>query len=131
MVRLRAEKVARIARELPDAEVTGAERGKLLVIGWGGTQGAIAEACDEARRDGIAVSSLHLRHLNPFPPNLGDVLSRFEKILVPELNLGQLSRLLRAEFLAPAEPLSKVFGQPFKVEEIRSAIEERTKGAVS
>ena len=131
MVRLRAEKVARIARELPDAEVTGPERGRLLVVGWGGTQGAIAEACDQARGDGIAVSSLHLRHLNPFPANLGEVLSRFEKILVPELNLGQLSRLLRAEFLAPAEPLSKVFGQPFKVEEIRSAIEERTKGADS
>jgi len=122
MVRLRAEKVARIARHLPEAEVSGPDHGKLLVVGWGGTHGAIAEACDEARRDGIDVSHLHLRHLNPFPANLGVVLSRFEKILVPELNLGQLSRLLRAEFLVPAESLSKVFGQPFKVEEIRSRI---------
>jgi len=122
MVRLRAEKVARIARHLPEAEVSGPDHGKLLVVGWGGTHGAIAEACDEARREGIDVSHLHLRHLNPFPTNLGVVLSRFEKILVPELNLGQLSRLLRAEFLVPAESLSKVFGQPFKVEEIRSRI---------
>jgi 2-oxoglutarate ferredoxin oxidoreductase subunit alpha len=129
MVRLRAEKVARIARQLPDAEVTGPDRGKLLVIGWGGTHGAITEACETARQGGIEVSSLHLRYLNPFPPNLGDVLSRFEKILVPELNLGQLSRLLRAEFLVPAEALTKVFGQPFKVEEIRGRIEELAGGS--
>jgi len=129
MVRLRAEKVARIARWLPEAEVTGPDRGKLLVVGWGGTHGAIAEACDEARSDGIDVSHLHLRYLNPFPSNLGELLSRFEKILVPELNLGQLSRLLRAEFLVPAESLTKVFGQPFKVEEIRSRIEAMAGGA--
>jgi 2-oxoglutarate ferredoxin oxidoreductase subunit alpha len=129
MVRLRAEKVARIARHLPDVEVVGPDRGKLLVVGWGGTHGAIAEACDEARRDGVDVAHLHLRHLNPFPSNLGEVLSRFEKILVPELNLGQLSRLLRAEFLAPAESLTKVFGQPFKVEEIRSRIERMAGGS--
>jgi len=128
MVRLRAEKVARIARSLPEVEVDGPDRGGLLVLGWGGTQGAIIEACDEARRDGLSVSRLHLRHLNPFPPNLGEVLSRFERILVPELNLGQLSRLLRAEFLVPAESLSKVFGQPFKVEEIRSRIEAMAGG---
>jgi 2-oxoglutarate ferredoxin oxidoreductase subunit alpha len=129
MVRLRAEKVARIARYLPEAEVTGPDRGKLLVIGWGGTHGAIAEACDDARNDGVDVSHLHLRYLNPFPSNLGEVLSRFEKILVPELNLGQLSRLLRAEYLAPAESLTKVFGQPFKVEEIRSRIDAMVGGA--
>jgi 2-oxoglutarate ferredoxin oxidoreductase subunit alpha len=124
MTRLRAEKVARIANELPPVELDGPAEGPLLVIGWGGTFGAIASAVDEARARGLAVSRAHLRHLNPFPANLGDVLRGFRRILVPELNLGQLSRLLRAEFLAPAESLSKVQGQPFKVSEILEKIEE-------
>jgi 2-oxoglutarate ferredoxin oxidoreductase subunit alpha len=124
MVRLRAEKVARIAHELPPVEVDGPSEGPLLVVGWGGTFGAIASAVDEARARGLRVSRLHLRHLNPFPPNLGEALRGFRRILVPELNLGQLSRLLRAEFLAPAESLSKVQGQPFKVSEILARIEE-------
>ena len=129
MVRLRAEKIARIARALPEVEVTGPDHGKLLVVGWGGTHGAISEACDDARREGIPVSNLHLRYLNPFPTNLGAVLGQFEKVLVPELNLGQLSRLLRAEFLVPAESLTKVYGQPFKVGEIRSRIAEMAGGS--
>ena len=123
MIQLRAEKVARIARELPPLEVNGADRGRLLVVGWGGTFGAITSAVDQARADGLDVSSLHLRHLNPFPPDLGDVLARFDHVLVPELNSGQLCRLLRADFLVPAESLSKVMGQPFKVAEIRARIE--------
>lgn len=123
MVNLRAEKVARIAREIPPVEVNGPERGALLVVGWGGTQGAILTAVEEARVDGLDVSSIHLRHLNPFPSNLGDVLARFEKVIVPELNEGQLCRLLRAEFLIPAESVSKVEGQPFKVAELRAHIE--------
>jgi 2-oxoglutarate ferredoxin oxidoreductase subunit alpha len=131
MVRLRAEKVARIARDLPEVEVSGPSRGKLLVVGWGGTQGAIFEACEAAREEGLEVSNLHLRHLNPFPRNLGDVLAGFEQVLVPELNLGQLCRLLRADFLAPAEALTKVYGQPFKVEEIRSRIEQMLAGSRS
>jgi 2-oxoglutarate ferredoxin oxidoreductase subunit alpha len=129
MVRLRAEKVARIARELPEVEVTGPDRGRLLVVSWGGTHGAVTEACQEAREDGLEVSSLHLRYLNPFPRNLGEVLGRFEQVLVPELNLGQLSRLLRAEFLVPTVSLCKVYGQPFKVEEIRSRIEQLLGGS--
>jgi len=92
-------------------------------VGWGGTYGAITSAVDEARDDGLDVSSIHLRNLNPFPPNLGDVLRRFDRVLVPELNTGQLVRLLRAEFLIPAESLSKVQGQPFRVAEIRARIE--------
>ena len=128
MVRLRAEKVARIARDLPDVEVSGPTRGKLLVVGWGGTQGAIIEACEAAREDGVAVSNLHLRHMNPFPSNLGEVLGNFERILVPELNLGQLSQLLRAEFLVPAESLTKVYGQPFKVAELRARIDAMVSG---
>jgi 2-oxoglutarate ferredoxin oxidoreductase subunit alpha len=124
MTALRHEKVARIAADIPQVEVDGPERGKLLVVGWGGTHGAIASAVDEARAGGLEVSRIHLRHLNPFPSNLGDVLSSFERILVPELNMGQLYRVLRAEYLAPCESLSKVEGQPFKVAEIRSRIEE-------
>jgi 2-oxoglutarate ferredoxin oxidoreductase subunit alpha len=123
MVDQRAEKVARIANELPPVEVNGAPSGQLLVVGWGGTYGAITSAVNEARAAGRDVSSIHLRHLNPFPSNLGEVLRRFEKVLVCELNSGQLWRLLRAEFVVPAEKLAKVEGQPFKVREVRAAIE--------
>jgi 2-oxoglutarate ferredoxin oxidoreductase subunit alpha len=123
MTRLRGEKVARMARDIPPAEVHGPERGRLLVVGWGGTHGAITEAVDGARAAGLDVSSLHLRHLNPFPSNLGEVLGRFERVLVAELNGGQLSRLLRAEFLVAAESLAKVEGQPFRIEEIRARID--------
>lgn len=128
MVRLRAEKVARIVNEISPVEVDGPDRGRVLVVGWGGTQGAVQAAVESARAGGTPVSSIHLRHLNPFPPNLGAVLERFEKVLVPELNLGQLWRLLRAEYLVPAEPLSKVQGQPFKIEEIRRRIESLANG---
>jgi 2-oxoglutarate ferredoxin oxidoreductase subunit alpha len=123
MVEQRAEKVARIANELPPVEVNGAPSGQLLVVGWGGTYGAITSAVNDARSAGRDVSSIHLRHLNPFPSNLGDVLRRFEKVLVCELNSGQLWRLLRAEFVVPAEKLAKVEGQPFKVREVSAAIE--------
>ena len=124
MIALREEKVARIAQELPPVEVSGDDRGELLVVGWGGTYGAIASAVDSARADGLAVSAIHLRHLNPFPPNLGEVLGSFEQVLVPELNSGQLAMLLRARFLVPAITLSKIQGQPFKVQEIRARIGE-------
>jgi 2-oxoglutarate ferredoxin oxidoreductase subunit alpha len=128
MVRLRAEKVARIAQEIPAVEVFGPDRGDLLVVGWGGTHGAITSAVEEARADGLSVSSIHLRHLNPFPANLGAMLSRFERVLVPELNCGQLTQLLRAQYLVPAELLSKVQGQPFKVAEIREGIDATLRG---
>ncbi len=124
MAHLRAEKVARIAAEIPPLEVNGPERGKLLVVGWGGTFGAITSAVEESRNAGREVSSIHLRHLNPFPSNLEQVLRRFEKILVPELNGGQLLRLLRAEFLLPAVGMSKRRGQPFHVEELRARFDE-------
>jgi len=124
MTHLRAEKVARIAAEIPPLEVNGPERGKLLVVGWGGTFGAITSAVEESRNAGREVSSIHLRHLSPFPTNLGQVLGRFEKILVPELNEGQLLRLLRSEFLLPAVGMSKLQGQPFHVEELRARFDE-------
>lgn len=123
MTRLRAEKVARIAQDIPPAEVNGPERGRLLVVGWGGTHGAITEAVEDAREDGLDVTSLHLRHLNPFPSNLGAVLSNFERVLVAELNSGQLCSLLRAQYLVPAESLGKIEGQPFRIEEIRARID--------
>ncbi len=123
MVSLRAEKVARIAGDIPAVEVNGPERAELLVLGWGGTFGAITSAVDEAREDGASVASAHLRYLNPFPANLGEVLERYDKVLVAELNAGQLWRLIRAEYVVPAELLSKVEGQPFKVAEVRAAID--------
>jgi 2-oxoglutarate ferredoxin oxidoreductase subunit alpha len=130
MTQLRHEKVARIAREVPPAEVDGPDRGRLLVVGWGGTFGAIRSAVEESRERGLDVSHLHLRQLNPFPTNLGEVLGRFEHVLVPELNMGQLVKLLRAEFLVPAESLCKVQGQPFKIVEIRERIEKCLAGEV-
>jgi 2-oxoglutarate ferredoxin oxidoreductase subunit alpha len=123
MNELRAEKVARIAAEIPPVEVVGPERGELLVVGWGGTHGAITSAVEAARADGLPVSGAHLRHLNPLPANLGEVIAGFERVLVPELNLGQLTRVLRDRYLAPAQVLAKVEGQPFKVSEIRARIE--------
>ena len=124
MIELREAKVARIAAELPPVEINGDDRGDLLVVGWGGTHGAILSAVESARADGLAVSSIHLRHLNPFPSNLESVLRSFDKVLVPELNAGQLAMLLRARFLIDAISLSKIQGQPFKVQEIRTRIDE-------
>lgn len=124
MVRLRAEKIARITQDIPEVEVFGPEEGKLLVVGWGGTYGAITSAVEHMQEQGASVSSIHLRYLNPLPRNLGDVLSRFEKILVPELNLGQLALLLRAKFLVNAIPFSKVKGKPFKISELTRKMEK-------
>jgi 2-oxoglutarate ferredoxin oxidoreductase subunit alpha len=128
MTAQRAEKIARIANEFPPVEVNGASSGSLLVVGWGGTFGAITSAVNEARAEGQNVSSLHLRHLNPFPTDLGEVLQRFDRVLVAELNGGQLWRLIRAEYALPAESLAKVEGQPFKVSEIREAIDAQLGG---
>jgi len=128
MVRLRAEKIARIAADIPHVEVLGKDSGPLLVVGWGSTYGAITSAVEELQAKGRPVSSIHLRYLNPFPANLGDVLKRFEKVLVPELNLGQLSLLIRARYLVDAVGLNKVQGKPFRVSEITRAIEELLRG---
>ena len=122
MTDLRHQKVEGMAREIPPLEPRGASSGRLLVVGWGGTHGAIATAVDEARAAGAAVAHLHLRFLNPLPSDLGAVLGRFDRVLVPELNTGQLSRLLRARYLVDAQSLSKVVGQPFRVAELREAI---------
>ncbi|HEY4564756.1 MAG TPA: 2-oxoglutarate ferredoxin oxidoreductase subunit alpha, partial [Thermoanaerobaculia bacterium] len=124
MVHLRAEKVERIAREIPDLQVFGdPQGGPLLVLGWGSTGGAVTGAVNAARRKGIPVSRAHLRHLNPFPPNLGDVLARFDRVLLPEMNLGQLALLLRARYLKDIITLSKVQGKPFSRQEILDKIQ--------
>lgn len=124
MLKLRAEKIAGIVADIPNIEVDGPTSGDLLVVGWGGTNGAITAAVDEAREDGLSVSRIHIRHMNPLPSNLQDVLSHFKHILLPELNGGQLSMILRSLFLLDIQPLNKVAGQPFRIAEIRSAIDE-------
>ncbi len=123
MVRLRAEKVARIADDIPELEVRGEASGPLLVLGWGSTHGAILSAVERVRSRRGRVSSAHLRYLNPFPRNLGQVLSGFERVLIPELNMGQLSLLIRGRYRAEVAQLNKVQGRPFRVAEIESRIE--------
>jgi len=124
MVQMRARKIALIADDLPEPAVDGPAEGGLLVVGWGGTYGAIATAVRNLRRQGVDVAHAHLRHLNPLPRNTGDVLRRYTKILVPELNGGQLRLLLRAEFLVDAVGLNKVQGRPFQVCEVEEKIRE-------
>lgn len=122
MVHLRADKVAGIVRDIPDLVVEGDEDADILVVGWGSTWGAIGGAVDRCRVRGYKVARIHLRHLNPMPANLGEILGRFDKVLVPEMNLGQLSMLLRSKFLVDARSLSKVQGVPFTAGEIERAI---------
>ncbi len=124
MTSLRMEKIQRIVQEIPDLEVFGPDHGDLLVVGWGGTYGALHSATKNAQAAGLEVAHVHLRHLNPFPANLKDILKRYKKVLVPELNMGQLRMLLRARYLVDAEGLNKVEGQPFKVREVMNKIEE-------
>jgi 2-oxoglutarate/2-oxoacid ferredoxin oxidoreductase subunit alpha len=124
MTRLRNEKIARIANDIPDQQVYGDREGRLLVLSWGSTYGAAITAVDRLREQGASVSHAHLRYLNPFPKNLGDILQRFDKVLIPELNLGQLSLLIRGRYLVDAVGLSKVQGSPFKVSEIVERCEE-------
>ncbi len=124
MIHLRAEKVARVARDIPPLEVHGEPEGELLVLGWGSTAGAITGAVNLARTEGLVVSRAHLRHLNPFPSNLDEVLGRFRRVLVPEMNLGQLALLLRARTLKDIESLTKVQGKPFTRGEIYERIRE-------
>ena len=123
MVRIRARKVAGIAADIPELQVGGDEDADVLVAGWGGTYGPIAAAVRRIRKDGKKVAHAHFTHLNPLPRNTEDVLRRFDKVLVPEMNLGQLSRVLRAEFLVDAVSYNKVRGLPFTSGELAEAIE--------
>jgi 2-oxoglutarate ferredoxin oxidoreductase subunit alpha len=122
MVRVRARKVAGIAADIPELEVDHQEGARLLVLGWGGTAGPIGAAVRRVRREGRKVSSAHLQHLNPFPRNTGEVLRSYERVLVPEMNLGQLLKLIRAEFLVDAVGYNRVRGLPFTSAELAEAI---------
>ena len=123
MTEARFEKVARIADDIPAQAVTlGTERGRLAVVGWGSTYGPIRSAVARSRSAGLDVSHVHVRYLNPFPRNLGDLLRGYDRILVPEMNHGQLVAMLRSTWLLPAEGLSKVTGKPFMVAELEAAI---------
>ncbi|MCX6143003.1 MAG: 2-oxoacid:acceptor oxidoreductase subunit alpha [Ignavibacteriales bacterium] len=128
MNHLRAEKIERIANDIPLARVDGDLQGDVLVVGWGGTYGAIRTAVVHQREKGHSVSHLHLRYLNPLPKNLGEVLSKFKRILVPEINLGQLVKVLRAKYLVPATGFNRVRGLPFRSVELEIEIEEILKG---
>jgi 2-oxoglutarate ferredoxin oxidoreductase subunit alpha len=118
MTDLRREKIERLADRLPLLEIDGAPSGDLLILGWGGTYGAITSAVNNLRAEGVKVSAAHLRHLNPFPKNLGAVLKGFKQVLIPELNSGQLRLLIRGKFLVDARGLNKVAGHPFFIEEV-------------
>jgi 2-oxoglutarate ferredoxin oxidoreductase subunit alpha len=122
MTRARAGKVAAVAQDIPPTTIRGDEAGDLLVVGWGSTYGAIAAAVDEVRTRGKKVSHVHLRYLNPLPPDLGGILRRFKAVLVPEMNMGQLLTILRATYLVDAVGVNKIQGQPFKVSEIAGKI---------
>jgi 2-oxoglutarate ferredoxin oxidoreductase subunit alpha len=124
MVRTRAEKVEGIAQDIPEIVPEGDPSGDLLIVAWGSTAGPITAAMKPMREKGHRIGHVHLRYLNPLPRNLGDILKRYKKILVPEMNMGQLVMLLRAKFLVDAESYGKIQGKPFKQSEIEAKIEE-------
>jgi 2-oxoglutarate/2-oxoacid ferredoxin oxidoreductase subunit alpha len=124
MVRIRAAKVAAVAQEIPDAVPDGDLQGDLLIVAWGSTSGSITAALKAQRAKGRKIGHLHLRYLNPLPSNLGEVIKRYKRVLVPELNMGQLLWVLRAKFLVDAVGLNKIQGRPFKQAELEQKIEE-------
>ncbi|HEY7141295.1 MAG TPA: 2-oxoacid:acceptor oxidoreductase subunit alpha [Methylomirabilota bacterium] len=124
MVRLRAEKVRRVAQEIPPTTINGPAGGDLLVVGWGGTYGTVTAAVEEAQAAGKSVASIHLRHLNPLPPDLGQILRQYRRVLVPEINSGQLVRVLRAEYLVDAVGFNRVRGVPLATEDLMEAINQ-------
>lgn len=124
MVRIRAAKVAAVAQDIPDAVASGDPEGDLLIVAWGSTHGAITAAVKAQRAEGRKIGHVHLRHLNPLPANLGDVIKRYKQVLVPELNMGQLLWVLRAKYLVDAVGLNKIQGRPFKQAELEQKIEE-------
>lgn len=124
MVSLRDKKIKNIQNDIPELEVDGEQEGELLVLGWGGTYGSIKEAVSKSRELGYKVSQAHLRYIHPFPVNTGDVLSRFKTILIPEINLGQLSKIIRSEYLIEVEQFNIVRGLPFRTSDILTKITE-------
>ncbi|MCB9658054.1 MAG: 2-oxoacid:acceptor oxidoreductase subunit alpha [Sandaracinaceae bacterium] len=129
MTLLRAQKVANVANDFPDATIDqGDDEGDVLVIGWGGTYGAISQAVRRCRKEGQKVSHYHLRQIWPLPNGLGDLIKRFDKVIVAELNNGQLARLLRSEYLVDCQSVAKIAGQPFRISELVSAIQKTLEG---
>jgi 2-oxoglutarate ferredoxin oxidoreductase subunit alpha len=128
MVQVRARKVANVAAEIPPLEAFGPESGELLIVGWGGTFGAIRTAVERAQRKGLSVAHAHMRYLNPMPSNTGEVLRRYRRVLVAELNTGQLRMLLRSEYLIDAVGLNKVQGRPFLAADVEETIEGMLQG---
>jgi 2-oxoglutarate/2-oxoacid ferredoxin oxidoreductase subunit alpha len=124
MVRTRAEKVAGIAQDIPEIVPEGDASGDLLIVAWGSTNGPITAAMNAQREKGRKIGHVHLRHLNPFPRNLGEIMKHYKKILVPEMNMGQLVMILRAKYLVDAQSYGKIQGKPFKQSEIEDKIEE-------
>jgi len=124
----RQNKVAGIANYIPLQEVEGPTKGKLLVLSWGGTHGAVRTAVQQALAAGKSVAHAHLRYMNPFPRNIGEIVKSYEKVLIPELNTGQLSLLIRAKFLVDAVGLNKIAGKPFFVHEILDSIDQLLEG---
>ncbi len=119
---MRSRKLAALASTLRPPVPHGADEGELLVVGWGSTFGAISQAVLGARKAGLKVSHAHIRYMNPMPKNLGDLLRRFKKVLVPEMNNGMLVKMLRSEYLVDARGMNKIAGQPFKIAEIEAEI---------
>ena len=122
MVKLRTKKINAIANDIPDLKVDGEDKGDLLVLGWGSTYGSIKDAVIKARNSGLTLSQAHLRYLNPLPKNTESILKNFKKVLIPEINLGQLARIIRSEYLTPVEQLNLVRGLPLKVNDILEKI---------
>jgi 2-oxoglutarate ferredoxin oxidoreductase subunit alpha len=127
MVHIRAQKVANAAKLLPPQQVIGPQSGELLVLSWGGTYGACLTAVQAAQAQGTSVALAHIRYMNPFPSNLGEIISRYKQVLIPELNMGQLRTLIRARYLVDAVGYNKIKGKPFTVSELLDKITEMTK----
>jgi len=125
MVKIRAERIENIALHIPDQTIdAGKDKGKVVVLGWGSTYGTIKAAVQELLDDDMEVSHVHIRYLNPFPKNLQSILNRFDKVLIPEINMGQLIKLIRERFLIDAVGFNKIKGLPFTVREMKQKIRE-------
>ena len=124
MIQVRANKINKIAESIPEQAVEGPESGDLLVVSWGGTFGAVKSACAESRRQGKSVAHCHLQYIHPFPKNLGDLFKNYKKVLIPELNAGQMWMILRGLYLVDAVSFSKVKGKPFLIGELCAKIDE-------
>ena len=123
MMMLRAEKVARIARDIPPLEVFGPPEGDLLILSWGSTYGAIRSAVESLQQRGKSIAHAQLRYLNPFPENTGDVVRAYKRVLIPEVNMGQLLLVIRAKYLVDAQGFNLVRGKPFQISEIQTKAE--------